>query len=130
MRTVESSVYAPAIVAVLAVAGCQTWGPTWSELSGARYGRVALDRRPAILIRVGRETVGSVTPYKVEPGRYDVEVQSPTHNGFRGSIKTLTLTIEPCRRYYINAQFDDPVRPDWTPVVDYVESIAGCKSAG
>jgi len=110
----------------IAIAGCQTWGPTWSELSGDRYTAVAVDRRPAILISVGSESIGSVVPYRVAPGQYDVVVESPRHNQFRGSEKTIRLTIEPCRRYYINAQFEDPVRPDWTPVVDYVDTIPGC----
>ena len=38
----------------------------------------------------------------------------------------MRLTLEPCKIYYINAQFADWVRPEWEPVVDYVESIAGC----
>jgi hypothetical protein len=39
----------------------------------------------------------------------------------------MKLNIEPCKRYYINAQFQDPVRPEWTPVVDEVEPIVGCR---
>ena len=42
-----------AAVATALLAGCQTWGPTWSELSGDRYTRIDPDRRPAILVRVG-----------------------------------------------------------------------------
>jgi len=117
-----------AVTAALA-AGCQTWGPTWSELSGAVYTATTPDRRPSILISVGDESIGSVTPYRVVPGTYRVVVQSPVHNRFRGSEKELTLAIAPCRRYYIAAQFDNPVGPDWTPVVDYVEPIAGCKTS-
>jgi hypothetical protein len=110
------------------VAGCQTWGPTWSELSGARYTRVNPDRERAILVSAGDESIGSVTPFRVAPGKYRVVVQSPVHNKFRGSEKDILLDIAPCRRYYINAQFDNPVSPNWTPVVDYVETIAGCKT--
>jgi hypothetical protein len=115
-------------VATIAVTGCQTWGPTWSELTGTRYTAVEPDRRPAILIRAGSETIGSVTPFRIDPGTYEIQVQSPVHNRFPGSIKTMSLIVEPCRRYYINAQFADPVRPDWTPVIDYVETIAGCRT--
>jgi hypothetical protein len=110
------------------VAGCQTWGPTWSELSGARYTRVNPDRTEAILVSAGDEAIGSATPFLVAPGTYRVVVQSPVHNRFRGSEKDITLDVAPCRRYYINAQFDNPVSPDWTPVIDYVETIAGCKA--
>jgi hypothetical protein len=114
------------IAVALAVAGCQTWGPTWSELSGDRYTSAIADRRPAILISAGDESIGSTVPYKLAPGTYDVRVQSLRHDGFRGSIETLRLNVEPCKRYYINAQFADPVRPDWKPVVDYVDTIPGC----
>lgn len=116
--------------ATAALAACQTWGPTWSELSGDRYTTIDPDRREAILIRAGNESIGNVPPFKFAPGTYDVEVQSPLHNRFRGTIKTLHLTLEPCRRYYINAQFDNPVSPDWKPVVDYVETIPGCRAGG
>ena len=115
------------VALALLVGGCQTWGPTWSEVSGVRYTRIALDRRPAILVAVGNEWVGSMTPYKVAPGMYDIVVQSPVHDHFLGSQKTLPLAIAPCRRYYINAQFKSPVGPAWTPVVDYVETIPGCR---
>jgi hypothetical protein len=117
-----------AAIATILVAGCQTWGPTWSEITGERYTSVAPDRRAAILIRAGDESIGSVTPFRIEPGKYDIQVQSPVHNRFPGSIKTMALAIEPCRRYYINAQFADPVRPEWTPVIDYVETISGCRA--
>jgi hypothetical protein len=114
-------------VAAMTLAGCQTWGPTWSEVSGARYTRIDPDRAPAILIAVGDESVGSVTPFRVAPGTYRIVLQSPVHDRFRGSEMDITLKVEPCRRYYVNAQFDNPVSPGWKPVVDYVESIAGCK---
>lgn len=114
--------------AAVVMAGCQTWGPTWSEVSGARYTRVALDRRPAILIRVGDESVGRAQqPFKVAPGTYRIEVQSPRHAHFTGTIKSLNVNVDPCERYYINAQFENPASPDWMPVIDYVESIPGCK---
>jgi peptide/nickel transport system ATP-binding protein len=42
--------------------------------------------------------------------------------------QTLALTLEPCKRYYLNSQFENPVQPRWTPVIDYVETITGCKA--
>ena len=36
------------------------------------------------------------------------------------------LDAAPCKRYYINAQFANNVQPEWTPVIDYVDDIAGC----
>ena len=115
-------------VAALALigAGCQTWGPTWSEVTGVRYHRAIADRWPAKIVAVGNDSVFQ-TPYKVAPGTYRLAVESPRHDGFPGTILEMTLNIEPCKRYYVNAQFAGPVGPDWRPVVDEVESIAGCR---
>jgi hypothetical protein len=111
---------------VVALAGCQTWGPTWSEVTGVRYNRTIADRWPARIVAVGNNSVFTV-PYKVAPGTYTIAVESPRHSGFAGTIQDMQLNIEPCKRYYLNAQFQDPVRPEWTPVVDEVESIVGCR---
>jgi hypothetical protein len=116
----------PAIVTVLATASCQTWGPTWSEVTGVRYNRAIADRWPARIVAVGNTSVFSI-PYKVAPGTYTIEVESPRHSGFAGTLQTMTLDIKPCLRYYINAQFRDPVQPEWMPVVDEAEPIAGCR---
>ena len=117
-----------ATAAVLA-AGCQTWGPAWSEVSGRRYANTTdLNRRAATVLRVGDESVGpKEDPYKVAPGAYRIEIQAPPRNRMSGSAAGFTLKLEPCQRYYINADFDTRVGPDWTPVVDYVEPIAGCR---
>ena len=115
-----------AAAVVLAANGCQTWGPTWSEVTGVRYNRAIADRWPARIVAVGSDSVFSV-PYKVVPGTYMLAVESPRHSGFAGTIQEMRLNIEPCKRYYINAQFQDPVRPEWTPVVDEVEPIVGCR---
>src|SRR3954463_10479042 len=71
--------------ASLLATACQTWGPTWSEVSGDRYSVADPNRRPAILLRVGDESVGFTKPYKVAPGTYRVEVQAPPHHRFSGS---------------------------------------------
>jgi hypothetical protein len=115
-----------ATAVVLIASGCQTWGPTWSEVTGVRYNRAIADRWPARIVAVGSDSVFSV-PYKVVPGTYALAVESPRHSGFAGTIQKMKLNIEPCKRYYINAQFQDPVRPEWTPVVDEVEPIVGCR---
>jgi hypothetical protein len=116
-----------ATAAVFATA-CQTWGPTWSEVSGKRYTRADLNRRPATLLRVGDESVGfKEDPFKVAPGTYRIEIQAPPRDRMSGSAVGFTLKLEPCQRYYINADFDTRVGPDWTPVIDHVEPIAGCR---
>jgi hypothetical protein len=114
----------------LVLAGCETWGPTWSELTGARWYRTEMNRRPAIIERIDNEGPLLTSPMKIEPGRHVLEVRGPdpTRPG-GGTRQAFTLVAEPCKRYYINAQYESPVSVDWKPVIDYVEDIAGCKVA-
>jgi hypothetical protein len=117
------------LIAPLALAGCQTIGPTWSEISGSHYYNTTTpDRRIGIIVKVDDRGAFGQTPIKVEPGVHRIVMESPNHGTFRGGLqRELTLNLEPCKRYFLNSQFKDPVQPDWTPVVDYVETIAGCK---
>ena len=122
------------LLSPLLILGCQTWEPTWSEVSGSRYYNLTtLNRWPAIITGIDdhgafrtkgiyrRDTV------KVEPGRHEITVQG-TLPGWTGpDLETIVLTLEPCKRYYINAQYPGPIQPRFTPIVDYVEDIAGCK---
>lgn len=104
----------------------EKWGPTWSEVTGSRYHRTILNRRPAIIKSVdGKDYVDRIV--KIEPGKHEVTVQSPKRKGFKGSDERMQLDIAPCQRYYLNAQFAGGVGVEWKPVVDYVETIAGCK---
>ena len=126
LRRPIAGALAPTLVLV---AGCQTWGPTWSEVTGARYTAAAVDRRPTFLVQVGDKSVGAIDPFRVAPGRYDIILQLEP-DGVRGSTKTMNLVVEPCRRYYINAQFQVRTGPAWFPVIDYVAPIAGCRTPG
>ena len=47
----------PAVVAPLFLEGCQTWGPTWSEVTGQRFNVTITNRRPAMILQV--DTQGS-----------------------------------------------------------------------
>jgi len=112
----------------LLLGGCQTWGPTWSELTGHRYTRVEMNRLPAIIEQVDGQGAFASYPIKIEPGKHDLVLQGPTPARPGGSVLVeYTLVAEPCKRYYINAQFANPIDNKWTPVIDYVEEIAGCK---
>jgi hypothetical protein len=116
------------VLAATGLAGCQTWGPTWSELTGAGYHQTISNRRPALIVRVDeRGAFSNANPIRVEPGERRLVVQAPAPGWRDGApIQTMLLAVEPCRRYYINAQFDNPVTRAWTPVVDFIEPIAGC----
>lgn len=118
-----------ATLVTLTAAGCETWGPTWSEVSGAKYYNVTtLNLRPGIIERIDDQAAFPTYPIKVEPGKHLVTVQGPYRQPGGGYLKTIAVDMEPCKRYYINTQFTNRVVPDFEPVVNYVEDIAGCGS--
>ena len=111
----------------LLLPGCQTWGPTWSEVTGSQYVGGVQFRRPAIIEHIDSQGAFVSDPIRVVPGSHQIQIGAPTP-GWRGGsdIKVITLDLEPCKRYYINAQFENNVSQDWTPVIGYVDTIAGC----
>jgi hypothetical protein len=115
-----------AALSTAASAAPEKWGPTWSEITGARYTKATKNREAAIVKSIdGTDTLKKVV--KVEPGRHTVRLQSPSKRGFDGSDQNYDFVFEPCKRYYVNAQFRTTLGGDWEPVVDRVEGIAGCK---
>ena len=102
------------------------WGPTWSEISGNLYSKTQKNVTAATIKQVdGKHETQRIV--KAEPGPHKVVVASPMRKGFAGSDATLDVTLEPCKRYYVNAQFDSGTGSDWKPVLAMVEPIPGCK---
>ena len=129
-----ASILVPLGVALI-ISGCQTWGPTWSEVSGTRYNRTELNRSAVVI-----ETVDGKTPLdyrsggyrvaRIDPGERLLTITGvPLRSGWQGQLREYRLDAKPCMRYYINAQFADPLSPsDWKPVIDYAEPIPGCRT--
>jgi hypothetical protein len=121
--------------ALAGLAGCQTWGPTWSELSGSRYTVTDFNRFPVGINAVDAYTPGPVLGtrgdryFKIDPGPHQLELSAinTSPNWVSGINRVnLPMTFEPCKRYYINAQFENRLLADWKPVIDHVEGIPGC----
>ena len=122
----------PALLAPTLLTGCQTWGPTWSEITGARYNVTVVNRRPAIIDRVDDQgAFPNPNLIKVAPGEHRLVVQGPgARMGRRSAAACDDANVAPCKRYYINAQFANTIGQEWTPVVDYVEPIGDCMVPG
>jgi hypothetical protein len=122
----------PLVVLVAATAallqGCQTWGPTWSEVTGQQWNYATMFKRPLLISRVDGVSTTPPEPYKVTPGKHDVEVQglTPARAGVI-VFKNTTIDFEPCKRYYLNGQYPNTIDNEFTIVIDYVETIAGCQ---
>ena len=124
--------------ALAGLAGCQTWGPTWSEVSGSRYTVTDFNRFATGINAVDAYSPGPVLGtrgdryFKIDPGPHQLELSAinTSPNWVSGINRVnLPMTFEPCKRYYINAQFENRLLADWKPVVDHVESIPGCNPA-
>jgi hypothetical protein len=117
-----------------ALTSCQSWGPTWSEVTGVRY-NIVMNRTPTGINAIDGQNPGPRPPidapfYKLTPGNHIVQAQALNPNpGWisNEALKRVELNFEPCKRYYINAQFVNLIDSDWTAVVDYVETIVGCR---
>jgi len=123
------------LAVLFALAGCQTWGPTWSEVSGNRYTRTDYDRTSTTINLVDGTYPGPSVGYagyqyyKIEPGHRTIELSAVNlkPNAPEGvNREYLVIDVQPCKRYYLTAQFDSRLRAQWKPVVDYVEPISGC----
>ncbi len=117
----------------LLLAGCQTWGPYWSELTGQRWNLTNLNTAPAVVQNVngnGAFPDAPGQPIKVASGPSRIVLSAvPLNPRWTGGteLKVVEMNLEPCKRYYLNARWENPLSmSDWTPFVDYVETIAGC----
>ena len=64
----------------------------------------------------------------VPPGPHEVTVDVGHRKGWQPTQHTFQLVTEACRRYYISARLDNPVGPQWTPVVRGSDRIAECEA--
>jgi len=114
---------------VVLLAGCQTWGDTWSEVTGVKWYDNEAYRRPSIIERVDGTSPLRQTYIRIEPGRRELTLRGTDPCWVDGGGRhDLTIDVQPCKRYYVNAQYTSKASPDWKPVIDYVWDIAGCKA--
>ena len=107
------------------LAGCAS--PPYARLEGDRYYRTTLDTYPVIVSAVDGSSTSAHIPVLVEPGRHEVRVQAlPTSTQRFGEIRTVTLDLAPCTRYWLVAVKPSPLAADFAVKIDHSEPIAGC----
>jgi len=120
-------------IAATLLVGCQTWGPTWSELSGQRYSltSAAIDVGPTTISQVDGSSPNNAPgqPVKITPGVHKIVLQAASPRGVMGLAhpQEITLDAKPCVRYYVNARFKTAASTDWAPFVDYEERVSDCQ---
>lgn len=116
------------VAAMTALTGCATYD-TFSYIDGNRYFRATLNTYSVIVLDV--DGISDLrNPVIIDPGKHVIRVQGPAAAGFNfGEVRSLTLDVKPCVRYYLKAVKQNPLQQDFKPEVDYEEPIAGCPIA-
>ena len=84
-------------------------------------------RQIAVIDQIDKQASFSTNPIRIEPGEHRLILQASP--GWPGSppSQVYYLNAEPCKRYYVNAQFKNTISQEWTPVIDYVQTISECE---
>jgi hypothetical protein len=115
------------LAAVAALSGCATYD-TFSYIDGNRYFLANLNTFSVIVLDVDGVSYNR-NPVMIDPGPKVVRVQGPAVAGFTfGEVRTLKLDVKPCTRYYLKAVKKNSLEQDFTPAVDYEETITGCRT--
>jgi len=125
----------PALALLLPLlSGCQTWGPTWSEVTGVRYNVSTMGVGPVVINLLDGYSPNNIPgqPIKVTTGKHTLMLQVVPPGSVVGLVNMEQTTVDfaPCVRYYINGRFDSSTSTDWRPFIDYEEKIAGCQLPG
>ncbi|HEV2977511.1 MAG TPA: hypothetical protein VG425_07975 [Casimicrobiaceae bacterium] len=119
------------VLAMLLLGSCQTWGPTWSEVTGVRYTAPSLGVGPVVINQIDGSNPGNAPgqPIKITPGHHTLVLQVIPPGSVAGlvNLEQTVLDAAPCKRYYINGRFAASTSTDWKPFVDYEEQISDCQ---
>ena len=126
MQSAASAGRRLAAAAVVLLAACASTDYHYSQLLGDRYHRAQIDTYPVTVVRIdGRDTTRR--PALVEPGRRDISVQGPPGgSGGFGEVRTISMDIAPCTRYYLVAVKSQTLASDFSVRVDHQEPVSGC----
>lgn len=113
------------LIAGLALSACST-APLTVIADKQVYIRTVLNRQPVTVEAI--DGIGTIQePIFLEPGIHKVTIAAPPQAGFREPVlKTYTLNLSPCTRYYIAADRANRLTRDWTLVIENQEPTGGC----
>ena len=119
-----------ALALPLAAAACAATGPyahPYSIIEDDPVRSADPNVLHVIVNRVDDRNALDIRHAVVPPGRHDVTVDVPPRKGWQATQRTFELVTEPCTRYYISGRLDNPVGPQWTPLVRSHERIGECE---
>jgi hypothetical protein len=87
-----------------------------------RHETVAISRIDGVSTRNPRR------PDPVAPGKRAVEISFSSARVTVGNqLQTIEIDVEPCKRYRVVAQYNNPASGHWEPVVQSVDDIGECR---
>ena len=112
-----------------ACAGLPQSEPKPAELTGMlAAGDTTPARSAASVIEVDGKPVQDKVA-RILSGRRDLRIQALPIIGHRGGeIRSMSLNVKPCTRYYLNVQRKNREAMDWEPVIAREEPVQGCVS--
>ncbi|GAB3248352.1 hypothetical protein [Chitinimonas naiadis] len=100
-----------------------------SLLDGSRqFGRTELNTYPVRVLAIDKDYTIDVNPVRAEPGERVLRVSAAPVAGFHDPVvKDVPFTVEACKRYYLAAKRENPLRQDFSLVVQQVEDRGDCR---
>ena len=123
-------------IGMLAVVGLVLAQPAAAGQFDEPYGRIESGDRSvtrkhetvAISRIDGVSTRNPRRPDPVAPGKRAVEISFSSARVTVGNqLQTIEIDVEPCKRYRVVAQYNNPASGHWEPVVQSVEDIGECR---
>jgi hypothetical protein len=86
---------------LLLLGSCQTWGPTWSEVTGVRYDVTSLGVGPVLINQVDGSSPGNTPgqPIRITSGRHTIVLQVIPPSSVLGlvNLEQIVLDAAPCK---------------------------------
>lgn len=109
--------------------GCASVTNT-SLLDGKRqFGRTELHTYPVRVLAIDGDYTIDDDPVRIEPGRHVLRVSAAPVAGFHEPVTLdVPFTVEACKRYYLVAKRDSPMRQKFELAVQHVETRTDCRT--
>lgn len=119
---------AAAMLAVPALAVAGPYDQVYGQIESGDRSEVRKQETVAISRIDGQSTRNPRRPDPVAPGKHSVEISFTSARAVVGdSLKTIEIDVQPCKRYRVVAQYNNPTSGKWEPVIATAEDIGECK---
>jgi len=118
-----------ALFALIGLSGCASMKVTDTSLLDGRreMGRADMRLYPVRIVAIDGDYTVDRDTVRAEPGQRTLRLLAAPVAGFTQPVeKDVPFTIEPCKRYYLAARREAPLRQDFQLVVQQVEDRLDC----